>query len=132
MAVAGVEARHYSENGNFLVRITWRLLYKCEDFPVPRLHQRSNLPIVRLPVFVPHQLRCRRFECGQIRNRDFQNDCVEGTSDVGEQSSREVYSRTHLLLDGEAFFEQWDSLTSLSELHRNTLRMTTTIDSFLG
>ena len=45
MAVAGVEP-HYSENGNFLARITWRLLYKCEDFPVPGLHQRPNLLII--------------------------------------------------------------------------------------
>ena len=91
MAVAGVEARHYSENGSFLVRIIWPLLHKCEDFAIPGLHQRPDLLIVRLPVFVPHELRRRPFECRQIRHRDFQNDCVEGASHVGEQSSGKVY-----------------------------------------
>jgi hypothetical protein len=130
MAVAGVEARHYSENGSFLVRIIWPLLYKCEDFPIPGLHQRPNLLIVRLPVFVPHEPGRRCFECSQIRHRDFQNDCVEGTSDVGEQSSGEVYSRTNLLWMARPSLNSGTASRAFPNFSRNTLRMTTMIDSF--
>jgi hypothetical protein len=85
------------------------LIQKGEDLSISGFHESPGLLIVRLPVFVAHDLWRFRLEGRQTRRRNFQNNRIK-------QASGNFRLGGNTLLNGDAFLEQRNCFPSFSEL----------------
>src|SRR5438876_3832163 len=91
------------------------LLDDREHLAVTRVHERGELLIVRLPVFVAHDPGRRGFEGCQIGHREFQHQRVEGACDIRQETRGHIPS-SRSSLNGKAFLHVNHGLSSLPEL----------------
>jgi hypothetical protein len=91
-----------------------RLFDDVEDLAVSRLHERHKFLIVRLKIFITEDSGCRGFKRGEIGRRQFQDERVVGTREIGQETERALYSGA--LLNGESFLHHREGFTGFSEL----------------